>query len=161
VGHRWKLMFKTITAFTVAHSITLAAATLGWVHVAAEPLSAVIALSILFLGVEVARLMRGGTSFTIEHPWVAAFGFGLVHGIGFASGLSTLGLPAHEIVAALLFFNIGVEIGQLAFVAAYLMFVRAVQVLEVKTPSWAEALPAYVIGTLGAYWTIVYTAKFF
>lgn len=161
VGRRWKLMFKTITAFTIAHSITLAAATLGFVHVPAEPLSAVIALSILFLGVEVARQLRGGTSFTIDHPWVAAFGFGLVHGVGFASGLSTLGLPANEIVAALLFFNIGVEIGQLAFVAIYLLFLRALQILEVSTPRWANALPAYVIGTLGAYWTIVYTAKFF
>jgi HupE / UreJ protein len=161
VGRRWKLMLKTITAFTLAHSLTLAAATLGFVHVPAELLSAVIALSILFLGVEVARQMRGGSSFTIEHPWVAAFGFGLVHGLGFASGLSTLGLPPNEIVAALLFFNIGVELGQLAFVAFYLLLVRSFQVLQVKTPRWAVALPAYVIGTLGAYWTIVYTAKFF
>lgn len=161
VGRRWKLLFKTITAFTIAHSITLAAATLGFVHVPSEPISAVIALSILFLGVEVARQIKGGTSFTIEHPWVAAFGFGLVHGVGFASGLSTLGLPSNEIVAALLFFNIGVEVGQLAFVAVYLLFSQALKILELKTPRWADALPAYVIGTLGAYWTIVYTAKFF
>jgi hydrogenase/urease accessory protein HupE len=161
VGRRWKLMFKTITSFTLAHSLTLAGATLGLVHVPAEPLSAVIALSILFLGVEVARMKRGGTSFTIRHPWVAAFGFGLVHGFGFASGLSTLGLPSSEIVAALLFFNIGVELGQIAFVALYLIFVRALKTLEVPSPHWAEIMPAYVIGTLGAYWTIVYTAKFF
>lgn len=161
VGRRWKLLFKTITSFTLAHSLTLAGATLGLVHVPAEPLSAAIALSILFLGVEVARMKRGGTSFTIRHPWVAAFGFGLVHGFGFASGLSTLGLPSNEIVAALLFFNIGVELGQIAFVGLYLIFVRALKTLEVPSPRWAEIMPAYVIGTLGAYWTIVYTAKFF
>jgi hypothetical protein len=103
VGHRWKMMLKTITSFTLAHSLTLAAATLGVLHVPEEPLSAVIALSILFLGVEVARMKQGKTSFTIEHPWVAAFGFGLVHGLGFASGLSTLGLPSNEIVASFAF----------------------------------------------------------
>jgi hydrogenase/urease accessory protein HupE len=161
VGRRWKLMFKTITSFTLAHSLTLAGATLGLVHVPAEPLSAVIALSILFLGVEVARMKRGGTSITIRHPWVAAFGFGLVHGFGFASGLSTLGLPSNEIVAALLFFNIGVELGQIAFVALYLIFVRSLKTLEVPSTRLAEVMPAYVIGTLGAYWTFVYVAKFF
>jgi HupE / UreJ protein len=161
VGRRWKLMLKTVSAFTLSHSLTLAAATLGWIHVPSEPLNAVIALSILFLGVEVARQMRGGTSITIEHPWVAAFGFGLVHGLGFASGLSTLGLPPNEIVAALLFFNIGVELGQLMFIALYLLFLRSLTVLEVKSPRWAAALPAYVIGTLGSYWTITYTSKFF
>src|SRR5262245_45017443 len=146
VGRRWKLMFKTITSFTLAHSLTLAAATLGVIHVPVEPLSAVIALSILFLGVEVARMKRGGTSFTIRHPWVAAFGFGLVHGLGFASGLSTLGLPSNEIVTALLFFNVGVELGQIAFVALYLIFVRALKTLEVPSPHWAQVMPAYVIG---------------
>ncbi len=161
VGRRWKLMFKTITSFTLAHSLTLAAATFGLIHVPEAPLSAVIALSILFLGVEVARMKRGGTSFTIRHPWVAAFGFGLVHGFGFASGLSTLGLPSNEIVAALLFFNIGVELGQIGFVALYLIFLRSLKTLEVPSPQWTQIAPAYVIGTLGAYWTIVYTAKFF
>jgi hypothetical protein len=161
VGRRWKQMFKTITAFTLAHSLTLAGATFGLIHVPEEPLSAVIALSILFLGVEVARMKRGYSSFTIRHPWVAAFGFGLVHGFGFASGLSTLGLPSNEIVAALLFFNVGVELGQIAFVALYLLFLRSLKTLEVPSPQWAQIAPSYVIGTLGAYWTIVYTAKFF
>jgi HupE / UreJ protein len=161
VERRWKLMFKTITAFTLAHSLTLAAATFGIIHVPEEPLSAVIALSILFLGVEVARLKQGGNSFTIQHPWVAAFGFGLVHGLGFASGLSTLGLPSNEIVAALLFFNIGVELGQIAFVALYLLFLRSLKTLEVPAPRWAQSIPAYVIGSLGSYWAIVYIAKFF
>ncbi len=154
VGRRWMLMLKTITSFTLAHSLTLGAATLGAVSVPAPPLNTVIALSILFLGVEIARQRRGETSFTIEHPWVAAFGFGLLHGLGFASGLSTLGLPREEIVLALLLFNVGVEIGQIAFVALYLAMERALETLEVSFPRWADALPAYIVGTLGAYWTI-------
>ena len=158
VGCRWKLMFKTVTAFTVAHSLTLGAATLGIVYIPAAPLNAVIALSILFVGVEIARQQRGATSLTIKHPWGAAFGFGLLHGFGYASGLSTLGLPAHEIVVALLLFNIGVELGQLGFVALYVALRYAFRILEVAPPRWADAVPAYVIGSLGAYWTMVQTA---
>jgi hydrogenase/urease accessory protein HupE len=161
VGRRRGMLVKTITAFTVAHSLTLGAATLGFVRVPSGPLSAVIALSILFLGVEVARMEKGETSFTIEHPWVAAFGFGLVHGLGFASGLSTLGLPRGEVVAALFLFNVGVEIGQLAFVAVSLALKRALQTLEVPTPRWVRAIPGYVVGCLGAYWTIAQLAKVF
>jgi hydrogenase/urease accessory protein HupE len=158
VGRRWRMMFKTVTAFTVAHSLTLGAATLGVVHVPAAPLNAVIALSILFMGVEIARQRRGDTSFTIEHSWGAAFGFGLLHGFGYASGLSTLGLPAQEIVVALLLFNIGVELGQLGFVALYLALWRALRTLDFSPPRWADALPAYVVGSLGAYWTMAQTA---
>ena len=108
---------KTISAFTVAHSITLAAATLGYANIPAPPLNASIALSILFLGPEIVRSWRGETSFTIRCPWVVAFAFGLLHGFGFASGLTAIGLPQGDIPLALLTFNIGVEIGQLAFVA--------------------------------------------
>ena len=161
VGRRWKLLFKTITSFTLAHSLTLAAATLGILNVPGEPLNAVIALSILFLGLEVMRKVRGAMSFTIEHPWVAAFGFGLVHGLGFATGLSTLGLPAPEIAGALLFFNVGVEVGQISFVAMYYLFLRSMQILEVWAPRWTPVLPAYTIGAVGAYWTIAYTLKMF
>lgn len=158
VGRRWRMMFKTVTAFTVAHSLTLGAATLGVVRVPAAPLNAVIALGILFMGVEIARQRRGDTSFTIEHPWGAALGFGLLHGFGYASGLSTLGLPAQEIVAALLLFNIGVELGQLGFVALYLALWRALRTLGFSPPRWTDALPAYVVGSLGAYWTMAQTA---
>jgi HupE / UreJ protein len=154
VGHRWMLMLKTISAFTLAHSLTLAASTLGVVRVPAAPLNVVVALSILFLGVEIVRQRRGQTSLTIEHPWVAAFGFGLVHGFGFASGLSTLGLPRPEVLLALLLFNLGVEIGQLAFVALYLAVARSLRALDVPQPRWTDALPAYVVGSLGAFWTI-------
>jgi hypothetical protein len=149
----WMLV-KTITAFTVAHSITLAIATLGYVHVPAAPLNAAIALSILFLGPEIVRAWRGGTSFTIRHPWVVAFAFGLLHGFGFASGLAAIGLPQTDIPLALLMFNVGVEIGQLAFVATILLLVRAFRVLEVYWPRSLGLAPAYVVGSLGAFWTI-------
>ena len=149
----WMLV-KTITAFTLAHSLTLAVATFGVASVPAAPLNVAIALSILFLGPEIVRAWRGGTSFTIRHPWVVAFAFGLLHGFGFASGLAALGLPKSEIPLALLAFNVGVEIGQLAFVALVLLLVRAFKVLQVHWSRRAELAPAYVVGSLGAFWTI-------
>ena len=135
VANRWMLV-KTITSFTVAHSITLAIATLGYASAPMPPLNAAIALSILFLGPEIVRVWRGETSFTIRHPWVVAFAFGLLHGFGFASGLSAMGLPKAEIPLALLLFNVGVEIGQVAFVVTALALVRAFKVLEVRWPRW-------------------------
>ena len=149
----WMLV-KTITAFTVAHSITLAIATLGVASVPAAPLNAAIALSILFLGPEIVRAWRGETSFTIRHPWVVAFAFGLLHGFGFASGLAAIGLPQADIPLALLMFNVGVEIGQLAFVALILLLARAFKVLQVHWPRPVALLPAYAVGSLGAFWTI-------
>ncbi|MCO5066499.1 MAG: HupE/UreJ family protein [Rhizobiaceae bacterium] len=147
-------LIKTITAFTVAHSITLAIATLGYASIPGDPLNAAIALSILFLGVEIVRLWRGQTSFTLRNPWVVAFAFGLLHGFGFASGLTMVGLPSADIPLALLFFNIGVEIGQLAFVLIVLLSQRAIRVLQFNLPRWAPYVPGYVVGSLGAYWTI-------
>lgn len=148
------MLLKTVTAFTVAHSITLALATLGYASVPLPPLNAAIALSILFLGPEIVRSWRGQTSLTIRYPWVVAFLFGLLHGFGFASGLSTTGMPTGELPPALLFFNVGVELGQLGFVGTILALVRSFQVLEVRWPRWVEALPGYTVGGLGAYWTI-------
>ena len=153
VSDRWMLV-KTITAFTVAHSITLAIATLGYATAPLPPLNAVIALSILFLGPEIVRVWRGETSFTIRHPWVVAFAFGLLHGFGFASGLTSMGLPKAEIPLALLLFNIGVELGQIAFVVLVVLLERAFRVLAIRWPRWVEALPGYAVGSLGAYWTI-------
>ena len=149
----WMLV-KTVSAFTVAHSITLAAATLGYASIPAPPLNASIALSILFLGPEIVRSWRGETSFTIRRPWVVAFAFGLLHGFGFASGLAAIGLPPGDIPLALLMFNIGVEVGQLAFVAMILLLVRAFEVIDMRWPLWVEWAPAYVVGSLGAFWTI-------
>jgi len=153
VGDRWMLL-KTITSFTLAHSITLAIATLGYASAPIAPLNAAIALSILFLGPEVVRKWRGESSFTIRHPWVVAFAFGLLHGFGFASGLTTLGLPQAEIPMALLLFNVGVEAGQLVFVGLIVALERAFRALEIVWPRVVEALPGYAVGTLGAYWTI-------
>jgi hydrogenase/urease accessory protein HupE len=153
VQNRWMLL-KTVTSFTIAHSITLAIATLGWASAPAAPLNAAIALSILFLGPEIVRVWRGETSLTIRHPWVVAFAFGLLHGFGFASGLSTIGLPQVEIPFALLLFNVGVELGQLVFVVMILALERSFHVLEVHWPRWAEMFPGYAVGSLGAFWTI-------
>jgi hypothetical protein len=153
VRDRWMLI-KTVTAFTIAHSITLAVATFGIAQVPAAPLNVAIALSILFLGPEIVRIWRGETSFTIRHPWVVAFAFGLLHGFGFASGLAQLGLPQSEIPLALLLFNVGVEIGQLAFVLLILLLERAFRLLQVNWPTLMQRVPGYAVGTLGAFWTI-------
>jgi hydrogenase/urease accessory protein HupE len=160
VSNRWMLL-KTVTSFTLAHSITLAVATLGVAHVSAAPLNAAIALSILFLGPEIVRRWRGETSFTIRHPWVVAFAFGLLHGFGFASGLAQLGLPKEEIPLALLMFNVGVEVGQLAFVAAILLLLRSIRLLRVQSTLLLERFPGYLVGTLGAFWTIQRVDIFF
>jgi hypothetical protein len=153
VKNRWMLL-KTITAFTVAHSITLAIATLGYAEAPILPLNAAIALSILFLGPEIVRSWRGETSLTIRNPWAVAFAFGLLHGFGFASALTSAGLPKAELPIALLSFNLGVEVGQLSFVALILALERAFRILEVRWPRWAEALPGYAVGSLGAFWTV-------
>lgn len=159
VATPWMLV-KTITAFTVAHSITLAAATLGYVEPPGPPIEAAIALSIVFLALEIFKARRGETSFTIRHPWVVAFAFGLLHGFGFASALSHAGLPPGDVPLALLFFNIGVELGQLAFVAAVLLLMRASRTVLQRLPPGAALLPPYVIGTLGAFWLVQRLASF-
>jgi hydrogenase/urease accessory protein HupE len=148
------MLVRTITSFTLAHSITLAVATLGRADAPVLPLNATIALSILFLGPEIVRKWRGESSFTIRHPWVVAFAFGLLHGFGFATGLAEMGLPRAEIPLALLLFNVGVELGQLAFVALVLLLVRAFRTLEIRWPVMAQRLPGYAVGSLGAFWTI-------
>ena len=153
VQSRWMLL-KTITAFTVAHSITLGLATFGYTHLPGPLLNAAIALSILILGVEIVRSGRGKTSVTILYPWIVAFAFGLLHGFGFASGLSALGLPAAGIPLALVMFNVGVEIGQVSFVLLILLLERSFRQLEIRWPRWVQALPGYTVGSLGAFWTI-------
>lgn len=149
----WTLV-KTITAFTAAHSITLAAATLGYVTVPAPPVEAAIAFSILFLGPEIIRRWRGETSFTIRNPWVVAFAFGLLHGLGFANALTHAGLPPSDVPLALLFFNIGVELGQLAFVAFIVLLGQVFSRTRVAWPRWAAMVPGYAVGGMGAFWAI-------
>ncbi len=147
-------LIKTITAFTVAHSITFALAALGVASLPAPPLEAAIALSILFLGPEIIRSWRGETSLTLRYPWVVAFVFGLLHGFGFASGLSTAGMPRAAIPLTLLSFNVGVELGQLSFVFVALGVAWVAERLRVRWPRWAQLVPGYAVGCLGAFWFI-------
>ena len=149
----WRLT-KTITAFTVGHSLSLAAATFGIIGVPEKPLNAVIALSIVFVGVEIARLRRGHAGLTVRYPWAVALGFGLVHGVGFAGALVSLGIQRKLLPVALLSFNIGVEIGQLAFVLLVLALFWAHRTLSASLPRWGAALPAYAIGVPASFWFI-------
>jgi len=153
VKRKWMLL-KTVTAFTVAHSVTLALATLGIARVPSAPLNALIALSILFLGPEIARTWRGETSLTLRHPWLVAFLFGLLHGFGFASALTAAGVPRASLPLALFTFNVGVEAGQVAFVLVVLAVRRSFRQLEFEwSLAWRRA-PGYAVGSLGAMWTI-------
>lgn len=149
----WRMLIKTVTAFTVAHSITLALSTFGLVRLPPGPVEVLIAASILLVAVEAVRSERGGTSLAIERPWVVAFAFGLLHGFGFAGALQDLGLPQGDIPLALLAFNIGVEIGQLAFIAALLATLAALRRLF-ALPRQAILLPSYAIGIVAAFWTL-------
>src|SRR6185295_9558805 len=129
-------LVKTVTAFTIAHSITLAVATLGVVHAPSAPVEAVIALSIVFVAAEIVRADRGRDGVTTRAPWIVAFTFGLLHGFGFAGALSAVGLPQGHIPLALLFFNLGVEVGQLVFIAAALTIVALLRRLRIPVPRW-------------------------
>jgi len=151
----------TISAFTGAHSVTLAAATLGLVRVPQQPVEAVIALSIAFVAAEIVRQRAGRPGLTAERPWIAAFAFGLLHGFGFAGALREVGLPEQSIPAALLFFNVGVELGQLAFVACALALAVTARRLALPHPAWLWRLPAYGIGSVAAYWTVDRVAGFY
>jgi hypothetical protein len=151
VGGGWRLV-KTITAFTIGHSASLAAAAFGLIGVPERPLNACIALSIVFVGVEIVKQQRGEAGLTARYPWVVAFTFGLVHGIGFASALAGLGLERRLLPAALFLFNIGVEIGQLAFVLLVLALIWAHRRLDAVLPRWGDALPAYAIGSVSMFW---------
>jgi hydrogenase/urease accessory protein HupE len=154
------LLVKTVTAFTIAHSITLALAALGYVHVPSAPVEAAIALSIVFVAVEIVHLHQGREGLTARAPWLVAFMFGLLHGLGFAGALSQVGLPAGHIPLALLFFNIGVEIGQLLFIATVLCLFALVRRIRPSWPRWAGLAAPYAIGTIAMFWTIERVAAF-
>jgi hydrogenase/urease accessory protein HupE len=164
----WRRVALTVTAFTVAHSITLAAATLGFVNVPSRPVEATIALSIVLVAVEIMNARRGRPSLTARWPWLVAFCFGLLHGFGFAGALAEVGLPQHAIPLALLFFNLGVEVGQLAFVALVMVLTwwlpRAMARLTLMPEGWTrgrlDVAAAYTIGTFAAYWLIERTIGF-
>ncbi len=147
-------LVATITAGTVAHSLTLGAATLGFVNVPQAPVEAIIALSIVFVAAEIVLARQGRPGLTQRWPWIVAFTFGLLHGFGFAGALTEIGLPAQAVPLALLFFNVGVELGQLLFVAACLVLSAVASRTAIHTPAWAWRVPAYGIGSLATYWMI-------
>ena len=155
-----KRLVITVTAFTVAHSITLALATLGFVHVPPPPVEAAIALSIVFVAAEIIRSRQGNAGLTERFPWIVAFTFGLLHGFGFAGALSEIGLPQNAIPLALLFFNVGVEIGQLFFIICVLAVVAMAKRLPVSLPAWAWRIPPYAIGGVAAFWVIQRSVAF-
>jgi hydrogenase/urease accessory protein HupE len=156
-----KRILLTITAFTVAHSITLVSATMGWMHVPGPPVEAMIALSIVFVAAEIVRGWRGRRGLTACAPWIVAFSFGLLHGFGFAGALAEVGLPQKAVPLALLTFNVGVEVGQLLFVALA-MCVRAVLIrLPAPKQAWMSYATPYAIGCVAMFWVIERVAAFF
>jgi hypothetical protein len=162
VGFRRRLIW-TVTAFTLAHSITLALATVDLIHVPRLPVEATIALSIVFVANEIVQQVHGREGLAARKPWLVAFAFGLLHGLGFAGALAEIGLPANSIPLALLCFNIGVEIGQLLFIAA--VFAATQLLFQLAKAKWlnprrAAILPAYLIGGTASYWVIERVTKF-
>lgn len=155
---KWRIL-KTITAFTIAHSITLSLAALGYVNFPTAPVEAVIALSIVFLAVEIVKNIKGKQTLTSKKPWLVAFTFGLLHGFGFAGALSAIGLPQQDIPWALAFFNVGVEIGQIAFVLVVLVFIKLLSYKK-DWPVFIKKIPAYAIGSVAAFWMIERVLRF-
>ncbi|MDB6102197.1 MAG: hypothetical protein JWO52_2196 [Gammaproteobacteria bacterium] len=156
-----RTLIKTITGFTLAHSITLAAASLGYVNVPPAPVEAVIALSIVFVAAEVLNAREGRMNLAQRAPWVVAFGFGLLHGLGFAGALAEVGLPAHSIPAALLLFNVGIEIGQLTFIGSLMLAATALWRLLPRLIQQLQWMPPYLIGTVASFWLIQRVAAVF
>jgi hydrogenase/urease accessory protein HupE len=147
----WRQVLATVTAFTVGHSITLALATLGLVTLPSGPIELAIALSVLVVAIEVAQQDRAGEQ-AGGRPWLLAGGFGLLHGLGFAAVLHDAGLPRAAIPLALFAFNVGIELGQIAFVLVLLVLGTAAGRLAGPLPAWTRRAPAYGMGTMAAYW---------
>jgi hydrogenase/urease accessory protein HupE len=156
-----KRILITITAFTAAHSITLVAATLGWVQVPGPPVEAMIALSIVFVAAEIIHGLRGRPGLTARAPWVVAFSFGLLHGFGFAGALAEVGLPEKAIPVALLTFNVGVELGQLIFVAIVLAAQALIARWRLPRTAWTPYVVPYAIGSVAMFWVIERIRAFF
>ncbi len=157
IGPNWRLV-KAVSAFTVAHSITLALAALGFVHFPSAIIEALVALSIVFVACELVPLPGRPETLTHRHPWLIAFTFGLLHGLAFAGALAEVGLPKGAEPQALLLFNVGVEIGQLMFIAVALGAITLIRAIRRRisfdTATFARVAPAYVIGSFAAYWLI-------
>ena len=154
-------LVKTITAFTIAHSITLSLAALGVVGLPGAPVEAVIALSIVLLASELLHKIEGHEGLTSKYPWVVAFVFGLLHGFGFAGALTEVGLPQTEVPSALLFFNVGVELGQLVFVLVAIGVIWLLSKIKINWPTWLKKAPAYAIGSMASFWMIERIGEFF
>jgi hydrogenase/urease accessory protein HupE len=151
-------LVATVTAFTLAHSLTLAGATLGFVHVPGPPVEAAIALSIMFVAAEIIHGRHGMVGLTRRFPWIVAFTFGLLHGFGFAGALSDVGLPQAAIPIALLCFNVGVELGQLLFIGSVLGAIAVAgwmaRRVGIRLPGWGWRVPPYAIGAVAAFWLV-------
>jgi hypothetical protein len=156
----WRRLAGTITAFTLAHSLTLALATLQLVRVPIPPVEAVIALSIVFVAAEVVHGLQGREGVTARRPWLVALTFGLLHGLGFASALGEVGLPSGAIPLALFFFNLGVEAGQLLFILVLLIAVAPLRRLPATLPPWSRRVVPYAIGGMAMFWVIERVAGF-
>ena len=158
-----RALLITVTAFTLGHSITLSLAAVGWVALPAAAVEVAIAISILLLAVELARpgASAGEKRLWREHPWWLAVLFGLLHGLGFAGALVEIGLPVGEIVPALISFNLGIEAGQILFIAAALLVRHAGRSLWARWPAWAVRAPIYVMGTLASSWLFERAAGWF
>lgn len=153
VGRSWALL-KTITAFTLAHSVTLAATAFGWLHIRSSVVEALVALSIVVLAVELVQRQQNASGLTTRYPWLIAFLFGLLHGCAFAGALAEVGLPQEHIPLALFLFNAGVEIGQLLFIAAASAALWLAARWITATPAWAHRSVPYAIGIFASYWFI-------
>lgn len=153
-----RLLVATVTAFTLGHSVTLALAALQVVVVPQAPVEVLIAVTIYVLAVELAREVGPRATLLRRRPWAMAFGFGLLHGLGFAGALREAGLPANDVPLALLSFNLGIEAGQLAFVAAVLGVLALLKSFVEGLPDWAHRVPVYAMGTASAYWILVRAA---
>jgi hypothetical protein len=153
IHNPWTLA-KTITAFTVAHSITLAGASLGYFSLPQKPVEATIALSIAFVAREIIKIRPGEQRLSESYPWVVAFAFGLLHGLGFAGALKEIGLPQVDVPLALLTFNLGVESGQLLFVAIVLAIVWAARAFVTLPVMPVRLIAAYLIGTTSIVWLV-------
>lgn len=145
----WRMTMATITAFTVAHSLTLALGALGWLRMDLDLVDALVALSIVVLAVEILHLKGGHAGFTARKPWLIAFLFGLIHGMGFAWALADLGLPRQEIPQALVFFNLGVELGQVAVVGLWFALLAPLRNLSIRFP--VVKATAYGLGIIASY----------
>ena len=156
----FRRLLVTVSAFTLSHTVTLTLATLGVVHIPPAPVEAVIALSIFFVAYEILRKKENPEGLAQRKPWLVAFSFGLLHGLGFAGGLSAAGLPAAHIPLALGFFSAGVEVGHFSFVAVAVILIAASRHWTTKLPTWSWRLPPYAIGSVAAYWLIVRLAAF-